>query len=148
MGLVIYLLYDALVSIQSDGNLILDFDFMMDILVPVKSELEKFDIYTDWYYYAKVGNVIGSHSNKEQVLLVDQGIAMLLFPQEVQKRQTSTLCAQLGAELATFLILEIEDPRKANCDYLSAKNEKHSYAQTSDTEKAGCMGLKAVNDPA
>ena len=60
----------------------------------------------------------------------------------------TSLCAQLGSELATCLILEIEDPRKANRDYLSIMDGKHSYAQVSDAEKEACMGLKAVNDPA
>ena len=35
-----------------DGKLIFDFDFMMDICAPLKTELEEFDIYTDWYYCA------------------------------------------------------------------------------------------------
>ncbi len=42
---------------------------------------------------------------------------------------------------------ELEDPRKANSDYLSAKGGKYSWAQVSDAEKIACMGLKAVNDP-
>ncbi len=46
------------------------------------------------------------------------------------------------------MIMEIEDPKKANRDYLSIMDGKHSYAQVSDVEKEVCMGLKAVNDPA
>jgi len=42
---------------------------------------------------------------------------------------------------------ELEDPRKANSDYLSAKGGKYSWAQVSDAKKIACMGLKAVNDP-
>ena len=148
MGRVKGLLYIALVSIQSEGKLILDFNFMMNIFADLKQELQEFDTYSTWFYYKKEGNVIGPHSTKEQVLPVDQGIATLFYPQEVQNRQTNSLCAHLGSELATCLILEIEDPRKANRDYLSIMDGKHSYAQVSDAEKDACMGLKAVNDPA
>ncbi len=42
-----------------------------------------------------------------------------LLAQEVQNKQTNSLCALLGSELATCLILEIEDSRKANRDYLT-----------------------------
>ncbi len=87
---------------------------MMNIFADLKHELQEFDTYSIsiWFYYKKEGNVIGSHSIKERVLPVDQGIKMLFCPQEVQNRQTNSLCAQLGSELATCLILEIEDPRK------------------------------------
>jgi hypothetical protein len=121
---------------------------MINIFADIKHELQEFDTYSTWFYYNKEGNVIGSHSIKERVLPVDQGIAMLFYPQDLQNRQTNSLCEQLGSELATCLILEIEDPRKANRDYFSIMDGKHSYAQVSDAEKEACMGLKAVNDPA
>ena len=61
--------------------------------------------------------------------------------------QTNELCTTLAAGLATCLILELEDPRKANSDYLSAKGGKYSWTQVSDAEKKACMGMKVVNDP-
>jgi hypothetical protein len=35
--------------------------------------------------------------------------------------QTNELCSTLAAGLASCLILELEDPRKANSNYLSVK---------------------------
>ena len=72
---------------------------------------------------------------------------MLFFPTEKQNMQTNDLCSRLAAGLASCLILELEDPRKANSDYLSIKGGKYSWAEVSDAEKDACMGLKAVNDP-
>ena len=72
---------------------------------------------------------------------------MLFFPTEKQNMQTDELCTTLASRLATCLLLGLEDPRKSNSDYLSAKGGKYSWAQVSDAEKIACMGLKAVNDP-
>jgi hypothetical protein len=127
MGQVTDLPFTALVSIQSDGKLILDFNFTMNIFADLKHKSQEFDTYSIWSYYKKEGNKIGLHSIKERVLPVDQGMAMLFYPQEVQNRLTNSL--QLGSELATSLIQEIEDPRKENGDYLSIVDGKHSYAQ-------------------
>jgi hypothetical protein len=44
-------------------------------------------------------------------------------------------------------MLELEDPRKANSDYLSAKGGKHSWAQVSNAKKKVCIVMKMVNDP-
>jgi hypothetical protein len=43
IGRVTDLLYTALVSIQSEGMLILDFNFMMNIFADLKQELQEFD---------------------------------------------------------------------------------------------------------
>lgn len=72
---------------------------------------------------------------------------MLFYPTEKQNMQTSELCSTLAAGLASCLILELEDPRKANSDYLSVKGGKYSWAEVSDADKDVCMGMKAVNDP-
>ena len=72
---------------------------------------------------------------------------MLFFPTEKQNMQTDELCTTLASRLATCLLLGLEDPRKSNSDYLSAKGGKYSWAQVSDAKKIACMGLKAVNDP-
>ena len=72
---------------------------------------------------------------------------MLFYPTEKQIMQTNEFCSMLAAGLATCLILELEDPRKANSDYLSTKGGKYSWAQVSNAEKKACMEMKAVNDP-
>jgi hypothetical protein len=147
MGRVIDLVYDAFVAIQADGALILDYDFMMGVFGELQTELPEFSTYMTWFFEEKESNPIGSSSKEERVLSVDKGTEMLFFPTEKQNMQTNDLCSRLAAGLASCLILELEDPRKANSDYLSIKGGKYSWAEVSDAEKDACMGLKAVNDP-
>jgi hypothetical protein len=147
MGRVIDLVYDAFVDIQADGALILDYDFMMGIFGELQTELPEFSTYMTWFFEEKEANPIGSSSKDERVLSVDKGTEMLFYPTEKQNMQTNDLCSRLAAGLASCLILELEDPRKANSDYLTIKGGKYSWAEVADAEKDACMGLKAVNDP-
>jgi len=147
MGRVIDLVYDAFVAIQADGTLILDYDFMMGIFGDLQTELPEFNTYMTWYFEEKESNPIGSSSKAQRVLSVDKGTEMLFYPTEKQNMQTDDMCSTLAAGLASCLILELEDPRKANSDYLSVKGGKYSWAKVSDADKDACMGMKAVNDP-
>ena len=147
MGRVIDLVYDAFVTIQADGTLILNYDFMMGIFGELQTELPEFNTYMTWYFEEKESNPIGSTSKAQRVLSVDKGTEMLFYPTDKQNMQTSELCATLASGLASCLILELEDPRKANSDYLSVKGGKYSWAKVSDADKDACMGMKAVNDP-
>jgi hypothetical protein len=146
MGRVIDLVYDAFVAIQSDGSLILDYNFMVGIFADLQKEMLEFNTYMTWFFKEKECNTIGSSRKSQCVLSVDKGAEMLFYPTEKQNMQTNELCAMLAARLATCLILELENPRKANSNYLSAKGVKYSWAQESDEEKKACMGMKAVND--
>ena len=147
MGRVIDLVYDAFVNIQADGALILNYDFMMGIFGELQTELPEFNTYMTWYFEEKESNPIGSTSKAHRVLSVDKGTEMLFYPTDKQNMQTSELCSTLASGLASCLILELEDPRKANSDYLSVKGGKYSWAEVSDADKDACMGMKAVNDP-
>jgi hypothetical protein len=147
MGRVIDLVYNAFVAIQADDSLILDYDFMMGIFGELQSELLEFNTYMTWYFEEKECNPIGSSSKAQRVLSVDKGTEMLIYRTERQNMQTDELCSTLAAELAACLILELEDPRKANSNYLSVMGGKYCWAQVSDAEKNACMGMKAVNDP-
>ena len=147
MGRVIDLIYDAFVNIQADGTLIINYDFMMGIFGELQTELPEFNTYMTWYFEEKESNPIGSTSKAHRVLSVDKGTEMLFYPTDKQNMQTSELCSTLASGLASCLILELEDPRKANSDYLSVKGGKYSWAEVSDADKEACMGMKAVNDP-
>jgi hypothetical protein len=147
MGRVIDLVYDAFVAIQADESLILDYDFMMGIFGELKSELPEFNTYMTWYFEEKYCNPIGPSSKTQRVFLVDKGTGMLFYPTEWQNMQTNELCSTLASGLASCLILELEDPRKANSNYLSVKGGKYSWAKVSDAEKDACVEVKAVNDP-
>ena len=93
-----------------------------------------------WFFEEKECNTIGSSSKSQRVLSVGKGAEMLFYPTEKQNMQTNELRTTLAAGLATCLILELEDPRKANSDYLSAKGGKYSWAQVSDAKKESVHG--------
>jgi hypothetical protein len=124
MGRVIDLIYDAFVAIQADGALILDYNFMMGIFAELQSELPEFNTYMAWFFEEKECNPIGLSSKDQHVLSVDKGTEMIFYPTEKQNMQTDELCSMLAAGLSSCLILELEDPRKANSDYLSIKGGK------------------------
>ncbi len=120
---------------------------MMGIFLDLQQELPEFNTYMTWYFEEKECNSIGSSSKAQCVLSVDKGTEMLFYLTEKQNMQTDELCTTLASRLATCLLLELEDPRKANSNYLLAKGGKYSWAQVSDAEKIACMGLKGVNAP-
>ncbi len=114
MERVIDLIYDAFIEIQSDGSLILGYVFMMGIFADLQKEVPEFNTYMTWFFEEKECNTIGSSSKSQHVLSVDKGAEMLFYPTEKQNMQTNELCSTLAAGLASCLILELEDPRKAN----------------------------------
>ena len=67
MGRVIDLLHDAMLKVQSDGSILLHYDFIMNIFSPLRSRLPEFDQYLDFYVEEKQGNVVGSQKMEKQV---------------------------------------------------------------------------------
>ncbi len=49
--------------------------------------------------------------------------------------------------MATYLLLEVADPKKATSDYLSKCNARFSWAMSSTEEKNASIGMRATNDP-
>ena len=72
-----------------------------------------------------------------------------LFSIESESNQeTAELTQKLAIIAATALLVELRDKRKATVEYLSSKNGKSSWHNTSiDEHKAGLQKI-AVNDPA
>ena len=146
MGRVIDLVYDAFVDIQVDSALILDYDFMMGIFGELQTELPEFSTYMTWFLRRRKRILLDHRARmnvSSQLTREQKGYSN---PTEKQNMQTNDLCSRLAAGLAPCLILELEDPRKANSDYLTMKGGKYSWAEVSDAEKDACMGLKGVND--
>ena len=90
MGRVIDLIYNAFVAIQSDGSLILDYDFMMGIFADLQKEMPEFNTYMTWFFKEKECNTIGSSSKSQRVFSVDKGAEMLFYPTE------SRTCKQMN----------------------------------------------------
>jgi hypothetical protein len=61
MGRAITLLYDAFVEIQSDGVLLLEQEFIMNIFASLYEEIPPLKVYLDYHFQEKEGNVIGSY---------------------------------------------------------------------------------------
>ncbi len=91
MGKVIDLIYDAFIAIQSDGSLILDYDFMIGIFADLQKEMHEFNTYMTWFFEEKECNTIRSStsSKSQRVLSVDKGVEMLFYPTEKQNMQTN-----------------------------------------------------------
>ena len=89
MGRAITLLHDAFVDIQSDGLLLLEQDFIMNIFSPLHEEIPPLKQYLDYHFEEKEGNVIGSNKEHDRVLAIDEAMAELFYPQKVEIRQTT-----------------------------------------------------------
>jgi hypothetical protein len=55
----------------------------------------------------------------------------LFYPTRIENQQTNDLCVNLAREVATCLLLEVADQKKATSDYLSKGNGKFSWDQSS-----------------
>lgn len=89
MGRAINLVYDSFVSIQANGSLILDYDFMMCIFGELQHELPEFNTYMTWYFKEQESNSIGSSSKAENVLSIDKRTELFFYPSERQNMQTN-----------------------------------------------------------
>ncbi len=88
MGRAVQLLYDAFVSIQENGSLLLDHDFIMNIFSSLYTELQPFKEYLDYHLEEKEGNVIGSDDAEERVLATE-AMAELFWPQHFFRTSTT-----------------------------------------------------------
>ncbi len=52
----------------------------------------------------------------------------------------------MACEVAECILTELCDPKKALSDYLSCKEGKFSWGETTDEEHEACLGRMATND--
>jgi hypothetical protein len=147
MGRAIDLMYDAFSEVESNGELMLDEDFIMRIFSPLYGELPEFEEYLTYFFEEKESNVIGSCSRGDRVLAIDLAKCEVFYPTRIENQQTHDLCVTLAREVATCLLLEVADPKKATSDYLSKCNGRFSWAMSSTEEKNASIGMRATNDP-
>ena len=67
-GRAVDLMYNAFVEVESDGELMLDEDFIMGIFSPLYEELPEFNGYIEYFFEENESNVIGSCSREDRVL--------------------------------------------------------------------------------
>jgi len=147
MGKVVDLLHDAMLKVQSDGSLLMDYDFIMNIFSPLRNELPKLDDYLNYYLEEKEGDVVGSSKKEDRVLAIDEALAEVFWPTLDSNRETTELCIELARGIATTILLELEDTSKATHNYLSAVDGKWSQKLLSAEEMEASLGVRANNDP-
>ena len=147
MGVVVDLLHAAMSKVQSDGSLLLDYDFIMNIFSPLYEKLPEFKVYLDYHLEEKEGNVIGSSKPKDRVLAIDEALFEVFWPTLDSNRETTEFCIELASGIGTTMIMELEDTKKATHKYLSAKDGIKSQKLLSEEEKEASLGVRATNDP-
>jgi hypothetical protein len=70
----------------------------------------------------------------------------VFYPTRFENQQVHDLCVNLAREVATCLLLEVMDPKKATSDYLSKCNGRFSWAMSSTEEKNASIGMRGIND--
>lgn len=149
MGKAIDSLYSACLELQQNGELYLNEEFMNAIfdniyvdstgnpapLLPLQEAMT--------YQYEERQTVAIDGS---KVLPYDQLNAEMFYPVRPENQQTSDLVKKMAIEVADCILKELCDPKKALSDYLSCKEGKFSWGETSDEVHEACLGRMATND--
>jgi len=80
MGRAVDLMYNAFVQVESDGEKMLDEDFIMNVLSPLYADLPELEEYPTYFFEVKESNVVGSYSQSDRVLAVDLAKCEVLYP--------------------------------------------------------------------
>lgn len=151
MGKALDALYSACVDLQENSDLYLDEDFMNAIFdnIYVDSDgnpgpLPPLQEAMTYQYEEK--QTIALDGSK--VLPFDQLNAEMFYPQRPENLQTTDLVKEMASEVAECIMKELCDPKKALSDYLSCKEGKFSWGETTDEEHNACLGMMATNDSA
>ncbi len=145
MGRAINLLHDAFVEIQSDGLLLLDQDFIMNIFSLLYEEIPPLKQYLNYHFEEKEGNVIGSNKEHDRVLAIDEAMAELFYPQKLENCQTTEFCHKLSVGVATRLLTKLINPKKSTHNYIN--DGMLAFNNLSLAEKEASLGMRANNDP-
>ena len=132
MGRAVNLMYDASVEVESNRELMLNEDYIMGIFAPLYHELPELEEYLAYFAEAKESNVVGLCNQGDCVLAIDLAKCEVFYPTQTENQQTHDLCVNLAREVATCLLLEVADPKKATSDYLSNGDGRLSWAMSSE----------------
>ena len=90
---------------------------------------------------------MGSCSCSDRVLAIDLAKCEVFYPTRHENQQTNDLCVDLAREVATCLMLEVADPKKATSDYLLECDGRFSWSKLTAEEKNATIGNCATTDP-
>ena len=66
--------------------------------------------------------------------------AELLYPERQENKDTTKWVHKMAVEVATCILKELRDPKKASADYLSSEDGKFSWGITTQKEHELTMG--------
>ena len=109
MARAINLVYLAAIKIRTDSTLILNEDFMMNILTPISNKVLELKDYLEWYFEEKRTLVHNDYSVDSRKSGIDIVRSELFYPEEKSNRETTHMCEILGEEVGDIIVVECED---------------------------------------
>ena len=85
--------------------------------------------------------MVRSYSQSDRVLAINLAKCKVFYPTRTENQQMHALCVNLAREVATCLLLEVADPKKATLDYLLKCNGRFSWDKSSTEEKNATIGM-------
>ena len=79
--------------------------------------------------------------------LKNEAMTEVFWPTNMRNKETNQFCAELAVGVATMLLAELENTKKATHQYLSATMGSCSLAVILKEEEMETLGLRANNDP-
>ncbi len=147
MAKPINLVYNAFNKIESDGKLMLDENFMMNIFKPLYKQLPELEDYLDWFFGEKQNMVYGSADKESRKPGMEMAKSQAFSPVDADERATYTRCVSLARDIASTMIMEMGDPSKVTSKYLDAFNGELSLKNKTAAQKKAGYGIRANNDP-
>ena len=151
MGKALDALHSACTELQHDGDLFLNEDFMNAIFDTIYEDSEgnaaplpPLQDAMKYQYEEKKTVAIDGY----KVLPYDKLNAEMFYPSRPENIQTTELVKEMACEVAECILKELCDPKKALSDYLSCKEGKFSWGETTEEEHEACLGRMATNDSA
>ena len=145
MGRTLDMLEDAFIKISSDGTLLLDEDFVMNIFSDIVDEVEPFDKYLHFMFNEKSSNPVGTSDRDHKVQPYQLLREELFYPTRKDIQQMYDHTCQLACDAATIFLMEFRDPTKATSEYLSSISGPKSWCNTSDETKSKSLNVSASN---
>ena len=146
MGIMVDILEQSLMTLENNGEYILDEVFMMGILQELYIKLPPFAEYLKHMYNDKVTTLVGDRKSK--IVHLDKLRSELFSPTSETNKSTSEMTSKLGSIAAAALLCELRDDKKATAEHLSSAGGKFCWHDTSMEYHNDGLGKLAVNDPA
>ena len=148
MAEAINLIYQAFMQVRANGAIILDEDFMMNILLPVVDKLTELSNFLEWYFKKKRTLVYGSFTKDSRKLGIDIVRAEVFYPSKRSNRETTEICKMLGEEVGDIIVIECEDTSvgKVTHQYIDELDSPLSMKNTTDAQLKASIGVRANND--